>query len=91
MIGLPELVQRLFPMTLQLGGDQTVVGINLEELPFRECSLILQALQLLGLRLCHGALSTGARDYRCAIRIQFHWRQRGEESFKDLRIDRGGS
>ena len=71
--GLPELVQRLFTAALQFGGDQPVVGINLEELPLRECGLILQTLQLLGLRLCHGALGAGMCDYCRAIRIQFHW------------------
>jgi len=45
-LGLPDLVQSCFPTALEFRGDETIVGIDLVELPFRQSGGVLFPFEL---------------------------------------------
>ena len=91
LLGRPDLVQGRFPAALEFRGDETIVGIDVVELPFGQSGGVALALEL--------TFRTGAQrrihlllgSARPRQRIKLGRRQRCQERVRHDRVDARGA
>ncbi len=88
--GLAQIAQRLLPAPLEFGGDETVVRIDLIELPFGQRRPVAQPLNLLRLSLQRGRVRLAPERHCPRVGIQFGGGEGLEEGRHGLGIDRSG-